>query len=359
VTGLGDRLKADIAAAGPISIADYMARCLHDPAAGYYATRPALGAEGDFLTAPLVSQMFGELIGLWAVETWSRLGAPAEIALVEMGPGDGTLMSDLLRAARLAPAFLQAARLNLVETSRPLRRRQAERLQGGPLEPRWLDGLAELEGSAPVIVVSNELLDCLPARQFVRTPQGWAERRVGLSPDGELALGLAPAARPAGAPEDLPEGLVWEVSPAQEALGREVGALVAARGGAALFLDYGRAEPEPGDTLQALARHVKVDPLAAPGEADLTVWADFPAFLAAARDAGAETAPVLTQATFLRRLGIEQRASALARARPDHADVLGRQLDRLVGPDQMGRLFKACAVHQKGAPVPPGFEAPE
>jgi SAM-dependent MidA family methyltransferase len=353
---LRDRLKAEITTTGPITVADYMARCLHDPAEGYYATRPALGAEGDFVTAPLVSQMYGELIGLWAVEAWSRLGAPATFSLVEMGPGDGTLMHDMLRAARLSPAFLSAARLILVETSAPLRRAQAERLAGAPLQPRWIESLADLPDEGPVLLVANELLDCLPARQFVRTAQGWAERRVGLS-EGGLALGLAPAAPPAGAPPNLPEGLVWEVSPAQEALGREVGALVQARGGAALFVDYGRGVPEPGDTFQALRRHEKVDPFADPGAADLTVWADFPAFAAAARASGAATTAILTQGEFLRRLGIEHRAQALARARPDRAEQILRQLERLTGPDQMGVLFKACAVHQKGdAPVPPGFE---
>jgi len=354
---LGERLRAEIAATGPISVAEFMLRCLHDPSDGYYATRPALGPGGDFLTAPMVSQMFGELLGLWAVESWNRLGRPSRVRLVELGPGDGTLMADALRAAAVIPAFVEAVDLTLVEVSPPLAALQRERLAASPVEPTWARSLGEIEPGAPVILIANELLDCLPARQFVRVQRGWAERVVGLGADGGLAFGLAPTVRPSGAPEDLEPGLVWEVSGAQAALGAEVGALVAREGGCALFVDYGRDRPEPGDTLQALRRHAKVDPLTSAGEADLTVWADFPSVLAAAREAGAEAAPVLTQGEFLRRLGIERRAAGLARARPDMAEVIGRQLARLTAPDQMGVLFKAACVHAPGL-TPPGFEEP-
>src|SRR5580658_2900977 len=175
---LKDRLAAEIAAEGPIDIAAFMTRCLHDPLDGYYATRPAMGARGDFITAPLVSQMFGELIGLWLVETWRRLGAPARFILAEVGPGDGTLMADALRAARLDPSFLDAAALWLVETSAPLRALQAERL--GAARPHWASSLGELPADARLLLVANELLDCLPARQFLRTALGSAERVVGL-----------------------------------------------------------------------------------------------------------------------------------------------------------------------------------
>ena len=352
---LGERLKAEIAATGPISVADYMARCLFDPEDGYYATRPALGEDGDFITAPLVSQMFGELVGLWAAETWSRLGRPARFLLVEMGPGDGTLMSDALRAARLAPEFINAAELWLVEPSDPLRSLQEETLAGATLSPSWSPDFTSLPHDAPLILIANELLDCLPVRQFVRTEHGWAERLVGLDPGGELDFGLFPAARPQGAPEDLEPGLVWEVSPAQRALGGEVGARVARNSGAALFIDYGRDQAGPGDTLQALRRHARVSPFAEPGTADLTVWADFPPFLAEAREAGAASG-LLTQAEFLRRLGIAERARALSAARPDRAETIARQLARLVEPDQMGQLFKAAAIWSKGSPAPPAFE---
>jgi NADH dehydrogenase [ubiquinone] 1 alpha subcomplex assembly factor 7 len=347
---LGSRLRAEIAAAGPIGVADYMLRCLHDPDGGYYAARPALGARGDFITAPLVSQMFGELIGLWLVETWRALGEPARVILAEAGPGDGTLMSDALRAARLAPAFVAASQVWLIETSEPLRGRQAERL--AEAAPRWAASLAELPGDAPLLLVANEFLDCLPARQFQRTAAGWGERVVGLDDAGALAFGLKPA--PAmGA--DVPLGAVIERSPAQEAFAADLADRLSRRGGAALLIDYGRAAPGAGDTLQALAGHAKVDPLAAPGEADLTVHADFPAVLAAARAAGARTA-LLPQGEFLRRLGIEARAAALARARPERAPTLERQLERLVAPEQMGELFKAAALWT-GPAAPPAFEA--
>ena len=379
-----DRLRAQIAQDGPISVAEYFTRCLHDPRDGYYATRPALGEGGDFLTAPGVSQMFGELIGLWILETWNRMGRPAPVRLVEIGPGDGTLISDILRAARLLPAFLEAVDLWLVEVSPPLRAAQAAKLADAPVAPRWAERLEAVPAGAPLILVANEVLDCLPAHQFVRTEDGWAERMVGLDDRGELAFGLralAPppvgeAARRAGGGnppsrqtppsvdlrptpppqgEDLEPGVVVESSPAQAALGSEIGHRVARDGGAALLIDYGRDAAGPGDTLQALKAHQKVSPLAEPGLADLTVWADFPAVLAAAAEAGAATGPILSQGAFLQGLGIQQRAQALAAARPDQADKLARQLDRLTGAAQMGQLFKAVCLSAPGL-SPPLFE---
>ncbi|MDO8380903.1 class I SAM-dependent methyltransferase [Phenylobacterium sp.] len=350
--GLRDRLIAQVRESGPMSVAQYMTACLHDPRDGYYATRPALGADGDFITAPLVSQMFGELIGLWAVACWERLGRPSPVYLVEMGPGDGTLMDDMLRAARLAPAFGAAAEVWLVETSQPLAARQKALLGDGV---RWASSLGEIPAGAPMLLIANELLDCLPPRQFVRAPRGWAERMVGLNDAGDLAFGLSAAPLGATLPE-APVGSVVEHSPAQEALGSEIGARIAADGGAALLIDYGRDAPGFGDTLQALRRHVKEDPLASPGEADLTAHADFPAVLAAAAREGAATAPILTQGEFLVRLGIGARAEALTAARPDRSETIERQLERLVSPDQMGELFKAACIHSPGL-VPPGFES--
>ena len=352
---LKDRLKASIGLDGPMTVAQFMAACLHDPAEGYYATRPRLGADGDFLTAPMVSQMFGELIGLWSAEVWARLGRPERVSWVEIGPGDGGLIGDAIRAAaKAAPGFLKAAALYLIEPSAPLKARQHERLMAAPLHPHWIDRLDEVPADQPLILFANEVLDCLPPHQFVRSEQGWAERMVGLGEDGELAFGLAARPLDRVMPDAAP-GSVLEVCPAQEALGAEIGELVARVGGAALLVDYGRAEPGFGDTLQALSGHRKVGPLEAPGEADLTVHADFPAVLAAARDAGAETAPVLGQGEFLRRLGIEARAEVLARSRPDKAAVIARQLARVIAPDQMGELFKAACIHSAGL-VPPGFE---
>jgi len=350
-----ERLVVQIDATGPLSVAQYMTACLHDPDFGYYATRPALGEDGDFITAPLISQMFGELIGVWVASAWELMGRPAALRLVEMGPGDGTLMSDIARTVRHQPGFLEAADVWLVETSAPLRAAQADRLgkQGGQAV-RWAASLDEVPEGAPILLVANELLDCLPARQFVRTAIGWAEQVVGLDRAGALAFGLSPTPV-AGLMPDAAPGQVYEQSAAQAALGTALGARVVRDGGAALLIDYGRAEPGFGDTLQALKRHEKVDPLARPGEADLTVHADFPAVMAAARAEGAASA-ILTQADFLARMGIGARAEALVRARPDRSATLGRQVNRLLSADEMGELFKACVIHSADW-TPPAFEA--
>jgi SAM-dependent MidA family methyltransferase len=350
---LRDRLAAEIAANGPISVARYMTACLHDPDFGYYATRPALGEDGDFITAPLISQMFGELIGVWAASCWAAMGSPDRVVLVEIGPGDGTLMSDILRAVAKAPGFLQAAEIWLVETSAPLRILQAERLGDAV---RWAADLADVPQGAPLLLIANELLDCLPARQFVRTTLGWAEQMVGLDADGQLSFGLAATPITSLLP-DAGVGQVYEQSAAQAALGAALGERVVRDGGAALLIDYGRAEPGFGDTLQALSHHETVDPLDAPGEDDLTIHADFPAVMAAARGEGAGTA-ILSQTAFLARLGIGPRAEALLRARPDRSETLGRQLTRLIAADEMGELFKACVIHSPGW-TPPAFEGAE
>ena len=354
---LKDRLKAEIRAGGPMPVSRFMTACLHDPQDGYYATRPRLGEDGDFITAPLVSQMFGELLGAWAVETWRGLGRPERVLLVEAGPGDGTLIGDVLRAGRLDPDFLAAADLWLIETSAPLIAAQRARLDGAPLTPTWAAGLSDLPDDAPILLIANEFLDCLPVRQFVRTAEGVAERGVGLDLDGNLSFGLTPLPGE-HLPEGAPLGAIIEASPAQLDFAGDLGARIAAQGGAALLIDYGRDQGGVGDTLQALHRHRKVDPLADPGGADLTVHADFPGVLRAAHARGAATA-ILDQGMFLRRLGIAQRAEALSRARPDRAETIARQLGRLVDPDQMGSLFKAACLFAPGDPPPPGFEEPQ
>lgn len=363
---LKQRLAREIALTGPMTVADYVVRCLHDPTDGYYATRPALGEGGDFITAPLVSQMFGELLGLWIVETWMRLGAPKRFRLVEVGPGDGTLMEDALRAmtgaARLAPGLLEACDLILIEPSAPLRDMQARRLASSDVSPRWVASLDRIETDAPVILIANEVLDCMPARQFVRTADApatnlWAERRIGVTDDGELIFGLVNMAGASDSPDAMIEiGQTWEISEQQAAFGRDLGRLIAETSGAALLIDYGRDRAEAGDTLQALKRHAKVDPLEAPGEADLTQWADFPLVLEAAVRAGADVTGCRDQGDFLHALGIEARAERLAAARPDAAPVIARQLDRLTAPDQMGTLFKAAAIFSPHSLSIPGFE---
>lgn len=354
IVGLADRLAALIAREGPIPVSRFMDLCLHDQTDGYYATRPNLGEGGDFITAPLVSQIFGELLGLWAAACWSALGRPAQISLVELGPGHGVMMADVLRAGRAAPGFLEACELWLVETSPPLRGRQAATL-GDLAKPRWAGGLAEIPDDAPIILLANEFLDCLPIDQAVRTTRGWRERRVGLDQAGRLAFETGGVAHSRPGLVDAPIGAVVEWSDALNDVGGSIGEKLARLGGAALFIDYGRDTPGPGDTLQAVRGHRRESPLAAPGEADLTAHVDFPAFLHAAAAAGAATTPIVGQGEFLTRLGAEARAGALAKSRPDRAATIRRQLDRLVAPDQMGRMFKAAAVHGPGF-SPPGFE---
>ena len=347
-----ERLKAEIAQDGPISVAAYITRCLHDPLDGYYATRPALGERGDFITAPLVSQMFGELLGLWSAQIWAAMGSPPRVRLVELGPGDGTMMTDILRAARAVPTFQAAIEVWLVDQSGPLRAAQAEALLDHDI--RWAASLSDLPADLPLIILANEFLDCLPVSQFVKTSGGWKERRVGLDDDGALAFRLAPgpAFLMAG---DQPLGCVFSQSAALADAAIAVSRLTAATPCAALFIDYGGLADCFGDTLQALRGHAKEHPLAHPGEADLTVRVDFSAFIDMAVADGAAAATLVTQAAFLRALGVEARAAALTARNPDRAALVRRQLDRLIGEDQMGELFKACCLHSAGL-APPGFE---
>lgn len=342
---LRDRLIAAIALGGPISVADYMTLCLHDPDDGYYATAPRLGETGDFVTAPLISQMFGELLGLWAAEVWERLGAPPRARLVELGPGDGTMMRDVLRAAKAAPAFLAACEIWLVETSAPLSARQGAALEGYGVQ--WASSVAELPTDAPIIILANEFLDCLPIAQMVFVEGAWVERRVGVDAEGDLAF------VPGHKGED---GLaIHEHCVALAETTRAVAGLIGAAGGAALFIDYGRDTPGYGDTLQALRGHRNEHPLHHPGADDLTAHVDFPALTAAAQSAGLEATAILKQGDFLQRLGIKARAVALAHARPDKSDQIERQLQRLIAPDKMGDLFKVVCLHGPGLSAP-GFE---
>jgi NADH dehydrogenase [ubiquinone] 1 alpha subcomplex assembly factor 7 len=351
MTPLGQRIARRIARHGPITVADYMALALTDPGLGYYMQGDPFGPRGDFVTAPEVSQMFGELIGLWCIDSWQRMGAPAEFMLAELGPGRGTLMADALRAARVAPAFLDAAEVHLVEASPSLRARQAETLGSG--RACWHDSLSELP-EAPLLVIANEFFDALPVRQFERRAEGWCERLVVLDSAGELAFGhsradpaielLLPAALRAA-----PSGSLVEVSPAALGLAADIGRRVAgrggARGGAALIIDYGHAESTPGATLQALRHHARHEVLADPGEADLTAHVDFAALAQAAAAAGAACRGPVAQGTFLTRLGLEARAEALVRtATPEQGRDIEGARARLAGPEQMGEHFKALAL---------------
>jgi len=345
VTALLDILRAQIRETGPMTVADYMSLCLGHPRHGYYTTRDPLGAAGDFTTAPEISQMFGEMIGLWLAQVWADAGRPAPFRLVELGPGRGTLMADALRAARAAPGFAEAADLWLVETSPALRAEQAKRLP----DAQWVDLLEEVP-VGPMLLVANEFLDALPVRQFIASSGGWREKRVGLS-DAALAWGLS-APLPGGC--DAPEGTWREESALADATARQIASRIASQGGAALFVDYGydAAKPPPGFTLQALRHHAPADPLENPGQADLTWLIDFDRLAEGLAPLANACAP---QGAFLARLGIGARAAGLAAARPGQADAIADALERLTGADQMGTLFKALAAWPAGQPAPPGF----
>ncbi|MDH3596818.1 MAG: SAM-dependent methyltransferase [Rhodospirillales bacterium] len=347
MTPLAERIARQIAAQGAITVADYMAQVLTDPKHGYYMTGDPFGRRGDFVTAPEISQMFGELIGLWCVDTWQRMGAPGRVLLVELGPGRGTLMADALRAAGLVPGFPAAAELHMVEVSPGLRARQREALRD--YRAAWHDGVAGLPGG-PLLLVANEFFDALPVRQFERTGQGWCERMVVLDDAGDLAFGLSPPS-PAAAvllPEALksaPPGSLAEVSPAALGIATELGRRVGEQGGAALIIDYGRAESGLGASLQAVRRHQAHDVLAEPGSADLTAHVDFAALARAAGEAGARAQGPVAQGTFLQRLGLEARAKSLLReATPTQARDIAAAERRLADTDQMGSLFKALAL---------------
>jgi NADH dehydrogenase [ubiquinone] 1 alpha subcomplex assembly factor 7 len=333
---------------GPMTVAEYMAACLYDPEHGYYATRPALGGDGDFITAPETSQMFGELIGLWCAHEWDVALKKSAFNLIELGPGRGVLMQDALRATRALEGFHEAKSLILVETSAPLREAQAERLP----DAEWALRLEDAP-PGPSLIIANEFLDCLPIRQFVRGEDAWHEKLVGLDEGDDLVFGLsAPITAPEG---DEEEGAVREIAPALESFMYEIERRLHEAPGRALFIDYGYVRADGADTLQALKGHRKVDPLEAPGAADLTAHVDFARVAHLAQSAGLQVHGPTTQSRFLRGLGIEVRAEALSRANPEHGARIARQLQRLIGEDKMGTLFKAICLSSPGLPAPAGF----
>jgi len=355
MTPLGHLLARRIALEGPIPLSDYMAECLLNPAHGYYATRDPLGAAGDFTTAPEISQMFGELLGLCLAQCWLDQGRPSPFALAEVGPGRGTLMADMLRAMRSVPGLPAAAEVHLVEASPALRARQAMTLTG--VAPEWHDRVEDLP-DLPLFLVANEFFDALPIRQFERRGTGWAERQVGLA-EGRPAPGLGPATPYPALSHRLADtrvGDVVETCPAAAAIAGEIGRRIARRGGAALVIDYGGWR-SLGDTFQALKGHAPVDPFAEPGEADLTAHVDFEPIERAFAAAGAAVTALTPQGVFLERLGIAARAEVLARGLAE--ERLRTHLAahrRLTHPDEMGQLFKVLAAHPQGEAPPPGLD---
>ncbi len=352
MTAIAELLKQQIRANGPVSVAEFMRLSLTHPEHGYYVTRDPLGVGGDFTTAPEISQMFGELIGLSLAQAWMDQGAPTAFRLVELGPGRGTLMADVLRATVRVPGFAEAADVHLVEASPVLRAQQAELIER---KVTHHDSLATVP-EGPTFLVANEYFDALPVRQFVRDGDGWRERVVGLDGDA-LAFGLT-APMPRDVAEDLFEGTndgdLVEVCSTGQAIAHEIGERIAKFGGAALIVDYGDWR-SLGDTLQALRGHAPVDPLEAPGTADLTCHVDFEAIAKAVPPA--RTSRLTTQGAFLERLGITARATALAEK------LSGEALEshiaahrRLTHPDEMGTLFKVLGLFPETAAPPPGLE---
>lgn len=359
MTALKRRIVDLVRALGPMTVADYMALCLSDPQHGYYMTREPFGREGDFTTAPEISQMFGELIGVWLVAAWQACGAPERPVFAEIGPGRGTLARDIARSMdRIAPRLRDASRFALIETSPALRAVQMATLRNMGRRLDWFGSIGELP-PGPLFIVGNELFDAIPMRQYVRTDAGWRERCLDIDERGTLRLvagagSLDPALLPGGA-NDAPGGSVVELSPARSALMASIAQRIEGDGGAGLFIDYGYAAPAVGDTLQALRRHAFDDVLAHPGEADLTSHVDFSALAGAARSVGLD-AHLMTQAQFLLGTGLLERAGILG-ANADQAgrDAISAAVERLAGADQMGTLFKALAIAPRGITVPPPF----
>lgn len=352
-TPLAEILIRRIRQDGPVSLADYMAECLLHPQHGYYATRDPFGAAGDFITAPEISQMFGEMIGLALAQTWMDQGRPQNVVLAELGPGRGTLMADILRATKTVPQFHDSLSVHLVEASETLRAAQQDTLKG--YDVAWHSLVSELP-QGPLFLVANEFIDALPIRQFERADTGWRERLVRVDDQGNLGLGLSPETAYDSLVHRLSDtkaGDIVETCPAALAVIDEIGHRIENNGGTALIIDYGDWR-SLGDTFQALKGQQFCDPFAAPGEADLTAHVDFEALAAATPSSYSRVTP---QGVFLERLGITHRAQVLAGSMGEQE--LTKHIAahrRLTHPDEMGNLFKVMALFPKGQNPPPGLE---
>ena len=358
-TPLQRLIRQRIAEHGPISVAEYMNLCLGHPQHGYYTTRQPLGEAGDFITAPEASQMFGELLGVWAMAVWQQMGRPARLHLLELGPGRGLLMSDLLRAAASQPEFARALQVHLLEFSPTLRAAQRRQLANAPCPVTWHETLPRALNGAPLLIIANEFFDALPVRQYERTPQGWRERLVTIDETGSLAL--APRGEPLPArlvpawAKELPPGSIIELSEERARMAHDLARLLKQAGmGAVLIIDYGHTSPGPGDTLQALHRHRQVDIFHRPGESDLTTHVDFAALAEALRKAGLRTPVPLEQGAFLLALGLRERLATLLRSADDHqAARLLRGAQRIADIEHMGSLFKVLCAHTPNMTAPP------
>jgi NADH dehydrogenase [ubiquinone] 1 alpha subcomplex assembly factor 7 len=338
-----------------------MQLCLTHPQYGYYVTRDPIGARGDFITAPEISQMFGELIGLWMAAAWRQMGAPENVRVIELGPGRGTLMIDALRAAKAVADFYAALVVHMVEISPKLKEMQQRRLADLNVPMHWHSAFADVP-AGPSIIVANEFVDALPVHQAVKQADGWHERVVEIAADGNLAIGIGhdplahfEATLPRGLRQSA-NGSIYEWRP--DTIPLEIGRRVRSEG-AALIIDYGHAWHGLGETLQAVAGHSFSDPLQAPGRTDLTAHVDFLAFAQSAEIIGASVQGPVAQRDFLNRLGIDKRAAVLkARAPREKVAEIDQALSRLTaaGPRGMGELFKALAIADPKLGPLPGFE---
>ena len=344
-------IKKLIKSSGPMPVWRYMQLCLTHPEHGYYVSRDPLGREGDFTTAPEVSQMFGELLGLWAASVWKAIGSPSMLRLIELGPGRGTMMADALRALRVLPPLYQSVSVHLVEINPVLRDKQEEMLFG-VRNITWHDSIDEIP-EGPAIILANEYFDVLPIHQAVRRESGWHERVVELDDAGKLIFGSAPEPIPRfevllpPLVRAAPVGAVFEWRPDLEIM--KLATRVRDQDGAALIIDYGHLRSDAGDTFQAVARHSFTDPLSAPGQADVTAHVDFQALARAAEDLGARVHGPVTQGEFLKRLGIETRAVTLmAKATHEVSEDISGALKRLTdsGRGSMGEMFKVLGVSE-------------
>jgi NADH dehydrogenase [ubiquinone] 1 alpha subcomplex assembly factor 7 len=348
---LQSEIKKLIKSSGPMPVRRYMELCLTHPKYGYYISRDPLGREGDFTTAPEVSQMFGELLGLWAASAWKAIGSPSLLRLIELGPGHGTMMADALRALRVLPPLYQALSIHLVEINPVLRDMQKSTLSG-VRNIAWHDSIDQVP-DGPAIIFANEFFDVLPIHQVVRQETGWHERTVELDDMGQLVFGAAPEPVPRFdvlLPPLLraaPVGAVFEWRPDAEIM--KIATRVRDQDGAALIIDYGHLRSDAGDTFQAIARHSFTDPLKNPGQADVTAHVDFQALARAAEDMGARVHGPVPQGDFLRRLGIETRALTLmAKTTHEVSEDISAALKRLIGVGRggMGSMFKVVAISE-------------
>ncbi len=356
-------IRRRISLAGPMPVRQYMALCLSHPQYGYYMTRDPLGRAGDFITSPEVSQMFGELVGLWAASVWKLMGEPENVRLVELGPGRGTMMLDMLRAARVVPAFREALVAHMIEISPALQQRQQQALREVDPPPLWHEAFNEVP-EGPAIVIANEFIDALPVNQAIKQINGWYERTIEIDSHDNLAFGIAADRIPhfeqvlPQPVRDAPLGSIyeWRTDP----LPLEIGQRIMRQGGAALFIDYGHAQSAAGETLQAVGGHAFANPLVAPGEVDLTAHVDFEALADSLDSMGAQVHGPIGQAEFLRNMGIEKRAEALRAVAPhEKAAELDAAVARLTseGRTGMGRMFKVIAFADPKIGALPGFAA--